>query len=89
LKLKISTIQGRLADGARQTIVRSYWLDIGSETELRIQVRELLFDDAYLWKVINDKKLWYTRMEVVDLIYHQFFFTANGLGRQPTTSPFF
>jgi hypothetical protein len=78
-----------LADGARRTIVRSYRLDLGSETELRIQVRELLFDDAYLSKVIDDKKLWYTRMEVLDLIYHQFFFTANSLGRQPTTSQFF
>ena len=28
-------------------------------------------------------------MEVLDLIYHQFFFTVNSLGRQPTTSQFF
>jgi hypothetical protein len=27
-------------------------------------------------------------MEVFDIIYHQFFFTANSLGRQPTTSQF-
>ena len=78
-----------MADGARGTIVRSYRLDLGSETELRIQVNELLFDDAYHSKVINDKKSWFTRMEVLDLIYHQFFFTANSLGRQPTTSQFF
>ena len=78
-----------MADGARRTIVRSYRLDLGSETELRIQVKELLFDDAYLSKVIEDKKSWFTRMEVLDLIYHQFFFTANSLGRQPTTSQFF
>jgi len=64
-------------------------LDLGSETELRIQVKKLLFDDAYLSKVIDDKKSWFTRMEVLDLIYHQFFFTANSLGRQPTTSQFF
>jgi hypothetical protein len=64
-------------------------LDLGSETELRIQIKELLFDDAYLSKVIDDKKSWFTRMEVLDLIYHQFFFTANSLGRQPTTSQFF
>jgi hypothetical protein len=25
-------------------------------------------------------------MEVLDLSYHQYFFTANSLGRQPTTS---
>jgi hypothetical protein len=28
-------------------------------------------------------------MEVLDLIYHQFFFTANSLGRQATTSQYF
>jgi len=28
-------------------------------------------------------------MEVLYLIHHQFFFTANSLGRQPTTSQFF
>jgi hypothetical protein len=28
-------------------------------------------------------------MEVLDLIYDQFFFTANSLGRQPTTSQYF
>jgi len=54
-----------------------------------MQVRELLFDDADLSKVIDDKKSWYMRMEVLDLIYHHFFFTANSLGRQPTTSQFF
>ena len=48
-----------------------------------------LFDDAYLSKVIDDKKSWFTRMEVLDLIYHQFFFTANNLGLQLTTSQFF
>jgi len=34
-------------------------------------------------------KSWFTQMEVLDLIYHQFFFTANSLGRQLTTSHFF
>jgi len=77
-----------LADGAHRTIVRSCWLDLGSETELQIQVRELLFDDAYLSMVMNDKKSWFTRMEVLGTIYNQFFFTANSLGRQPTTSQF-
>ena len=77
-----------MADGARRTIVRSYRLDSGSDTELRIQVTELLFDDAYLSMVIDDKKAWFTRMEVLDVIDHQFFFIANSLGRQPTTSQF-
>jgi len=89
LKLKISTIRGRLADGARRTIVLSYRLELGSETELRIQVKELQFDDAYLSKVIDDKETWFTQMEVLDLIYHEFFFTTNSFGRQPTTLQFF
>jgi len=89
LKLIISTIRGWLADGARQTVVRSYRFDVGSETELRIKVKELLFDDAYLSKVVDDKKSWFMRMEVLDLISHQFFFTANSLGCQPTTSQYF
>ena len=87
--MQISTIRGRWADGARRTVVCSYRLDVGSGTELRIKVKELLFDDAYLSKVVADKKSWFTRMEVLDLIYHQFFFTANSLGRQPTTSQHF
>jgi len=62
---------------------------VGSETELQIKVKELLIIDAYLSKVVDDKKLWFMRMEVLDLIYHQFFFTANSLGRQPTTSQYF
>jgi len=56
---------------------------------LRIQVREILFDDAYLSKVIDDRNSWFMQMEVLDLIYHQFFLTANNLGRQLTTSPIF
>jgi len=42
-----------------------------------------------LSKVVEDKKSWFKQMEVLDLIYHQFFFTANSLGRQPTTSQYF
>jgi len=64
-------------------------LDCESQTELRILVEEILFDDAYLSKVIDDEKSWFTRMEVLDLIYHQIFFTANSLGRQLTASQFF
>jgi hypothetical protein len=60
-----------------------------SETELRIQVKELQSENAYLSKVIEDKKIWFTRMEVLDLIYHQFFFTVNSLGHQPITYQYF
>jgi len=76
-------------DGARRTVVRSYQLDLRSETKLRIQVKDLLFDDAYLSKVVDNKKSWFTRMEVLDLIDHQLFCTANSLGCQPTTSLYF
>ena len=48
----------------------------------------LLFDDAYLSKVIDDKKSLFTRMEVLDLIYHQLFITDNSLERQRPTSQF-
>jgi len=68
LKLNSSTIRGQLADGAHQTGVHSYQLDLRSETELRIQVKELLSDDAYLFKVVDDKKSWFTRNEVLDQI---------------------
>jgi len=37
LKLKISTIQRRLADEARRTAVCRYRMDVGSGTELRIR----------------------------------------------------
>ena len=78
-----------MADGASQTIAHSYQLDLGSETKLQIRLRKLLFDDVNLSKVIDDERWWYTRMEVLDLIHHQFFFTASSLGLQPTTSQFF
>jgi len=68
VKLKISTIRGRLPDGIRWSLVRSYRLDLRSETELWIQVKELLFDETYLPKVVDDKKSWVTQMEVLDLI---------------------
>jgi hypothetical protein len=65
-----STIRGHLADRACGTTVSSYQFETGSWTELRIQVMELLFYNAYLLKVINDKKSCITQMEVLDLIYH-------------------
>jgi hypothetical protein len=88
LKLKISTIRRWLADGALWTVVQCYQLDLCCETELWIQVKELLFDNAYLSKVVEDKESWFTRMEVLDLIYPQYFFTANSLGRQQRTSQY-
>jgi hypothetical protein len=32
---------------------------------------------------------WFVQIEMLDLINHQFSFTANSLGRQPTTLKFF
>jgi hypothetical protein len=48
-----------------------------------------MFDDAYLSMVIDDKESWFTLVEVLDLIYNQFSFTANSLGRSPTISQSF
>jgi hypothetical protein len=86
LKLNISSIPGRLADGAHRTVVCSYCLDVGSETDLQIKVKQLLFDDGSLSKAVDDMMSWFTGMEVLDLIYHQFFFIINILGCQHTTS---
>jgi len=78
-----------LAEETHGTIVDSYRVDLGSKNQLRIPVWKLLFDDAHLSNVTNDKKSWFTQMEVLDLIYQMFFFTANNLGQQLTTSQFF
>jgi hypothetical protein len=53
-------IRGQLAGVARRTVAHSYWLDVGSETELQIKIKELLFDDAYLSKAVDNKKSWFT-----------------------------
>jgi hypothetical protein len=58
LKLKISTIQGWLAYGAHRTVVLSYQLHLPSQTELLIQLKKLLFDDVYLFKVVDNNKSW-------------------------------
>jgi len=54
-----------------------------------MQEKEFLFDIAYLSKVIDDKKSRFAGMEVLDLIYDQFFFTAITVGCKPTTSQYF
>jgi len=82
----MSTIQRWLADGACSTVLTTYGLDFISETELRIQAKELLRSNVSVSHVMNDKKSWFTCMIVLDLIYHQFFFTTNCLVHQPTTS---
>jgi len=78
-----------MADGIYRIIVRSNQVDLGSVTKIQIQIKELLFNDVYRFKVIIDMMSRFTRMEVLDVIYHQFFITANSLGRQLTTSQFF
>jgi len=49
-------------------------------------LKKLLFDDAYHFQFVDDKKSWFMQMEELDLIYHQSFFPANSLGHQPPTS---
>jgi len=51
-------------------------------------MNELMIDDADLLKVVDDKRLWFTRMAVLDLIYCEVFFAANSLGQQSTTSQY-
>jgi len=89
LKQKISTIQGRLAHEAGWTVDWSYWSDLHCGIELQIHVKELLFDNANRSKVMDDKTSSFTRMEVRDLIYYQFCYTATSLGRQGKTSQYF
>ena len=89
LKLIISTIWGLLENGAHRTVVHSSQVDLWSETKLRIQVKEVMFDDQYLSKVVDNEKSWFTQVEMHDLICHQFFFTANSWGCQPPTSQYF
>jgi len=50
-----------------------------------MHVKELLFDETYLSKVVDYIQSWFNRMEVLDLIYHPFFFTAHSLEHQPMT----
>jgi len=88
-KLGISTIQGWVADGPHHTVIRSYHIDLCSDTELQIKVNNTMVDDAYLSKVVDHKKSWFTLMEVLDQIYHHWFFSTKSLGRQPMTSQYF
>jgi len=60
-----------------------------SHTDHRIQVKEVLLDNTYISKVIGDKKLWFTKLEVLELICHRFFYTTNCLGWQPTAFQLF
>jgi len=64
-------------------------LDLHSQIEPQIAVKDLLFDYAVLSNVVDVKKSWFTQMEVLDPNYHRIFFTANSLGRQPTPLQFF
>jgi len=70
-------------------ILLMYRLDSGSETMLRIQIKQLLFEGGSHSYNMDKNKLLFTWMEFVHLIIHQFFFPANSLGSQPTTSQCF
>ena len=85
---KISTIWEQLVDMTRQTIVHSSWLN-WIDSELHILVKELLFDFSFLSQVVEDNESRFARMDIHDLICYQLFFSANGLGHQPTTLQFF
>jgi len=80
---------GQLADDALQTIAKRYRLDFGLETELRIHVKDLLIANVYLLRVVDDEKLSFTQMELLDLIDNQCCLTTTTLGRQPIVSQCF
>jgi len=63
-------------------------LHLESETELRTQVLKLQFNNAHLSGVVDDKKSFFSQMEMLDLIDCQFFFTTNSLRHQLTASQF-
>ena len=75
----LSTIWGQLADGASGTVVCSQQLVLLSETEHQIPNQDHLYYNAYLPKIQDDKKSWFMWMDILDWIYHQFFFTANSV----------
>jgi hypothetical protein len=77
-----------LADGVLSTIAHTYKFNLSSEIGERIQHYELLVDIASLLKVVDKKITWFTRLDVLILIYHYFFFTTNSLAHQPTTSQY-
>jgi hypothetical protein len=82
-------LRGRLAKAARRTIVGSYHLDIHSQKDLEYQIAHLLDEDSYMMNIIGDKKAWFTRFDILDLIYHIFFFTVNTSGQVPHTAKYF
>jgi len=47
-----------------------------------------LVDDADISMVVEDKKSWFTRMEVFDQIYDQLIFSTNDMRCQPITSQY-
>jgi hypothetical protein len=49
-----------MADEDCRTVACSHRLNVGSNPELQIWFEELLFDDAYLSKVVDNKKSWFT-----------------------------
>jgi len=50
-------IRGQLADVAHQTVLCSCCLDFGIEINLHILVKELVFVNVYLPKIVDNKKL--------------------------------
>jgi hypothetical protein len=86
---KKSTIWRQLDDGAHQTVFHGYQLNLLSVIEVQIRVKKPLCDDADCSTVVDDKKILFTPMQVIDLIWHKFIFTANTLEHQQTTSQHF
>jgi len=82
----ISTIPRGSAEGAQQTVARNYQLDSFFGTELHIKLKDLLFDNGNLANIMYGNTSSSTRMDTLDVIDHQLFFTASSFWRQPTIS---
>ena len=78
-----------MVDGACGTGIHSYQSDLGHQTEHWIKFKEALYYDADLSNLFDDKESWFSQLEVVGQIYHQFFFPADRFGQQPISSKSF
>jgi hypothetical protein len=77
---------GQLPEAAWCTVVGHYHLDIDLQKYLKYQIMHLLDEDIYMMKIVRNKKAWFTRVDMLDLIYNIFFFMVNSLGQLPHTA---
>jgi hypothetical protein len=71
------------------SVVHTYRLHLHSESQFQIQDKQHQVDNSYLNKIVKDQQSWFQQIEVIDSVYHQFFFLANIMGCQSMTSLYF